>query len=231
MNWLAIAVAVFLLVCAIVGYRKGLLKQGLILFGAVILLWLMSYLLPYTKQVLKNHTPIETYVYGKVDAAVQEQVKGLPELTKTQEAEVIERTMLPKFVKKIFLENNNSEIYNRLGVETFTEYMGAYATELIVNIIAYVTTSILAFVIYRCILAAAHVVDHLPLARSLNHGLGGVLGLAQGLVVLCVFFVILVLFCRTQAGKACYSCIDSSVFLTFLYEHNPLMAIVSAVAG
>lgn len=262
MNWLTIAVAVFLVICTALGFKKGLLKEGLILFGALILLWLMSFLLPYTRQAIKDYTPIEEYVSEKVDAAVQDRVNemvdekkqeifgqfgfntdklpetdvdlpavAVPALSKAQETELIENAHLPRFVKRIFIENNNSEIYNRLGVETFTDYLTAYATELIINIIAYVTTFVLAYLIYRLLLAAAHLVDHLPLARSLNHGLGGVLGLAQGLVLLGIFFVVLVLFCRTQAGRACYECIEESRFLTVLYEYNPLMAIVSAVAG
>ena len=83
----------------------------------------------------------------------------------------------------------------------------------------------------KLLLAAVHLVDHLPLAGSLNHGLGAILGLAEGLVLLGVFFMILFLFCRTGAGRACYKCIDDSKILTFLYDYNPLMAIVSAVKG
>ena len=262
MNWLTIVVAVFLVLSTLIGLRKGLLKQGLILFGAVILLWLMSFLLPYTRQAIRDHTPVEDFVSGRVNAAIQTKMSeaaeekkqevfaqyglsgktpgesdielpavSVPALSKAQQTEMIEQSRLPRFIKNILLENNNSEIYDRLGVETFTEYLTAYLTELIVNIIAYVTTFVLAYLIYRMILAAAHLVDHLPLAHSLNHGLGAVLGLAQGLVILGVFFVVLVLFCRTQAGRACYACIEESAFLTFLYEYNPLMAIVSAVTG
>ena len=68
---------------------------------------------------------------------------------------------IPAFVKKILLENNNSEIYDRLGVETFTDYVKTYVTELVVNILAYVTTFILSYMIYRLLLAAVHLVDHL----------------------------------------------------------------------
>ena len=33
--------------------------------------------------------------------------------------------------------------------------------------------------IYRLLLAAVHLVDHLPLAGSINHGLGAILGLSS----------------------------------------------------
>ena len=273
LNWLEIAVLVLLLICTIMGFRKGLLKQGLILLGALILLWLMSFLLPYTKQAITQYTPIETWISKKVDAAVQERIGAaaenmlpgdageedrekisealekygadssdidlpalgsggaLTDLTRAQQTDLINTSPLPGFLKDILLENNNSEIYNRLGVDHFIDYLKEYLTELVINILAYVTSFILAFIIYRLILAAAHLVDHLPLARALNHGFGGVLGLVQGLVILGLFFTVLLLLCRTEAGRACYECIEESRYLTFLYEHNPIMAIVTAVTG
>ena len=262
MNWLLIVVAVLLLFCMVTGYKKGLLKQGLILFGALILLWLMSFLLPYTRTAIKEHTPVEIMISERVERMLQNRIDEMaeekrdetlaqfnidqdklpngdinlpaakiPALTKSQQTELIEKAQIPAFVKKILLEKNNSEIYDRLGVETFTDYVKTYVTELVVNILAYVTTFILSYMIYRLLLAAVHLVDHLPLAGSINHGLGAILGLAEGLVILGVFFMILLLFCRTDAGRACYKCIDSSKMLTFLYDYNPLMAIVSAVTG
>ncbi|MBQ4361610.1 MAG: CvpA family protein [Lachnospiraceae bacterium] len=266
LNWLETAVLALLLICMILGFRKGLLKQGLILLGALILLWLMSFLLPYTKQALTEYTPVEELVSGRVDKLMAEQLElpeevkakiefvggddaagdaksaealkaaekaGVPgvKLTRKQQTDLIENSRLPGFLKEILLENNNSEIYNRLGVDSFAGYMKAYLTELIINVLAYVTSFLLAFIIYRLILAAAHLVDHLPLARALNHGFGGILGLLQGLVILGLFFAALVLVCRTQFGRACYACIEESRYLTFLYEYNPIMAIVTAVTG
>ena len=262
MNWLLIVVAVLLLISTVIGYKKGLLKQGLILFGALILLWLMSFLLPYTREAIKEHTPVEIMISERVERMVQSRIDEMaeekrdetlaqfnaygnksskgdanqpgakaPTLTKSQQTELIEKASIPAFVKKILLENNNSEIYDRLKVETFTDYVKTYVTDTAINILAYVTTFVLAYMIYRLLLAAVHLVDHLPLAGSLNHGLGAILGLAEGLVLLGVFFMILFLFCRTGAGRACYKCIDDSKILTFLYDYNPLMAIVSAVKG
>ena len=261
MNWLLIVVAVLLLIITVIGYKKGLLKQGLILFGALILLWLMSFLLPYTRAAIKEHTPVEIMVSERIERMVQSRIDEMaeekkdeklaqynvsqnksskgdvnlktknPKLTKSQQTELIEKAQIPAFAKKILLENNNSEIYARLGVETFTDYVKTYVTDLVVNILAYVTTFILSYLIYRLLLAAVHLVDHLPLAGSLNHGLGALLGLAEGLVLLGIFFMILFLFCRTDPGRACYKCIDDSKILTFLYDYNPLMAIVSAVTG
>ena len=250
MNWLEIVVLVVLLLCMVLGFRKGLLKQGLILFGALILLWLMSFLLPYTKQVIAGHTPIEKIVSAKVDDAVKKKMDSmvsqageagdiaLPaagasgrELSKAQQTDLITTSGLPGFLQDILLENNNNEIYNRLGIDNFIDYLKSYLTELIINVIAYVTTFVLAFILYRLILAAAHLVDHLPLARGLNHGLGGILGLASGLILVWVFFAVLIPLCRTQLGTACYSCIEHSTYLRLLYTHNPIMAVVSAVTG
>ena len=61
--------------------------------------------------------------------------------------------------------------------ERLLEIYSYYVTDTAINILAYVTTFVLAYMIYRLLLAAVHLVDHLPLAGSLNHGLGAILGL------------------------------------------------------
>ena len=79
MNWLLIVVAVLLLISTVIGYKKGLLKQGLILFGALILLWLMSFLLPYTREAIKEHTPVEIMISERVERMVQSRIDEMAE--------------------------------------------------------------------------------------------------------------------------------------------------------
>ena len=252
MNWMLLAVAAVLIGSMALGARKGLLRQALTLFGALICLWLVSLLLPYTQEFIRDHSGIEQSVSDRVDRMTaqktQEQGIDLSALTDEQKAalqkrqeealssksaqdELLENSDLPAFLRSRLIEHNNSEIYAQLGVKHFTDYVKAYLTQLAVKALAYVLSFVLAFVIFRVILYAAHIVDHLPLAGSLNKGLGGIFGLGMGLIVVALFFALLIPLCGTDFGRACYEQIEDNKLLTFLYQNNPILAVVAALAG
>lgn len=249
MNWMIIAVAAVLIGSTVLGARKGLLRQALSLCGALICLFLVSLLLPYTQSFIREHTAIEQSVSDKVDhmtyeqaGADEEQLAALPQEqrqeavdqaldSKEKQNELIKGSDLPQFLRSRLIEHNNKEIYKRLGVERFTDYVKAYLTALAVKALAYVLSFVLAFVIFKIILYAAHIVDHLPLARSLNKALGALFGLCMGVIVIGLFFALLIPLCGTDFGKACYEQIDENALLTYLYVHNPILAVIAAFTG
>ncbi len=253
MNWMCAAVAALLIICTVLGARKGLLRQALTLFGALICLWLVSLLLPYSQEFIRVHTAVEQRISDRVDGMIaggesglsEEEQAAAGELSEEQKAEYTERvdtsketqnsiintSNLPGFLKEKLIENNNKEIYSRLGVQHFADYVKGYLSGLVIKILAYVFSFILAFVIYRIVLFAAHIVDHLPLARGLNKALGGMLGLAMGLIIIGLFFALLVPLYATDLGKACFEAIEDNSVLTYLYQHNPIMAVVTAFTG
>ncbi len=253
MNWLTAAVIAVLALSFLLGIRKGFLRQGLSLFGALICLWLITFIQPYVKDAILDHTSLKDRVSDKVDKMVAERekygidVSGIEEfekkhgvklpafdgsaLSKSQQSELIRETQLPKFLKELLIENNNNEIYKRLGVDNWIDYIKAYLTDLIAGILAYVGSFVIVFLLYRVILAMAHIVDHLPLANGLNRALGGMFGLLQGVILLGLFFALLIPLCYTQLGKECFKCIENSAFLEYIYQHNPIMAIISMITG
>ena len=245
MNWMCVATAAVLIICMALGARKGLLRQALTLFGALICLWLVSLLLPYSQEFIRDHTAVEQKISDRVDGMFAGERQETSELTDGQKAEyakkvdsskeyqndLINTSDLPGLLKNRLIENNNKEIYSNLGVRHFVDYVKGYLTDLVVKILAYVLSFILAFVIYRIVLFAAHIVDHLPLARGLNKALGGLLGLAMGLIIIGLFFALLVPLYATDLGKACFEAIEENSILTYLYQHNPIMAVVTAFTG
>ena len=48
---------------------------------------------------------------------------------------MIEKLKLPEQMKEVLLENNNSEIYQMLGVERFFDYLGSYLATMIIRVL------------------------------------------------------------------------------------------------
>ena len=66
-------------------------------------------------------------------------------------------------------------------------------------------------------------VDKIPLVGKLNHGLGFVLGLAQGFLTVCGVVAIL----KVIPSASIYDFVNQTIFVKWLYNSNPLYSILA----
>ena len=147
----------------------------------------------------------------------------LGEIPKDVQISEIENSSVPQFIKDMLMDNNNSVIYGELGVDSFPAYAAAYISRLVLNVLSFLVTFLLAIIIVKALMFAVNIIGELPLLGLVNHVAGGVLGLALGLVVVWIGFLIMTLAYSTAAGIACFEMVEKSSFLTFLYDCNPLL--------
>ena len=130
---------------------------------------------------------------------IAEEVENV-ELPKDLQIKAIEMAELPDIFKDLLSENNNDTIYQKLQVETFAQYVAAYLSKLIVNIIAFLATFIFATIIIRAIVLALNVVSELPVIGLVNRLAGGVLGAVGALLIVWTLFIIVTLCYTTSIG-------------------------------
>ena len=123
----------------------------------------------------------------------------------------------------MLLENNNDEAYASLGVNSFGEYVGAYIAKIISDVLAFLLVMVLILIIVPILIKMLGIFNKLPVIGGMNRLAGGALGLAIGLAVVWVFFIIITLLYSTKLGIACFACIESSEILQKLYDGNILM--------
>lgn len=161
------------------------------------------------------------------DGASMEDIITSAEIPRDVQISAIEAADLPDVFKNLLTENNNSEMYQRLGAETFAEYVGNFLAELILNILAFLGSFILITIVIRAIVFALDIVSNLPVLGALNRIAGGIVGLAGALVIVWTVFVVITLLYVTSVGKELYHMIETDVFLNALYQHNPIMGIAT----
>ena len=147
-------------------------------------------------------------------------VGDLPKDTQIRE---IENSMLPQFLKDALLENNNTAIYEELDVTTFPEYVAAYISPMILNVVSFLVTFLIAIILVSALMYAVNIIGELPLLGAINHLAGGVLGIGLGCIIVWIAFLVLTLIYTTEIGTTCYAMVEQSAILTFLYNHNPLL--------
>lgn len=146
------------------------------------------------------------------------------EVPKDQQIKEIEESTLPGFLKDLLLENNNTTIYEELKVNTFIDYIAAYMSRMLINVVSFLVTFILAIIIVKALMAAVDILGELPGIGALNHIGGALIGIFSGVLIVWVLFLLIAAGYSTAWGKLCFEMVEQSGFLTFLYDINPLLA-------
>ena len=166
-------------------------------------------------------TDIDLEDYGLSVDEISQLVGDVPQDTQIQ---LIEQAPLPQILKDSLLENNNTEIYDQLGVSTFLEYIASYISDIVIRIVSFLVTFLFAIVLVRSLLAMAELLTDLPILRGLDQIAGALLGFLASLLLVWILFLVITLLLATPIGMLCLDWISSSAILTFLYEKNVLLS-------
>lgn len=163
---------------------------------------------------------------GEAESVIEDVVEGA-DIPRDLQVKAIEMAELPDIFKSLLSDNNNSEIYEKLGVETFPQYVGEFLSRLIIHIVAFLCTFLLVTIIIRAIVFALDIVSDLPVLGFVNRLAGGAVGLVGGLVIVWVLFIIVTLLYTTSIGRDIYEVIRDNAILNMIYEYNPLMKLAT----
>nr|WP_294492765.1 CvpA family protein [uncultured Mediterraneibacter sp.] len=169
---------------------------------------------------MQNLNELDWNLLGITADDIMNMIGDIPKDVQIQE---IENAPLPQFLKDQLLENNNSTIYDELGVQSFPNYVAAYISRLVLNLLAFLVTFLLAIIIVKALMFAVDIIGELPVLGLVNRIAGGALGLALAVVVVWIGFLVMTLAYTTEAGQACFEMVEQSSVLRFLYDTNPLL--------
>lgn len=158
--------------------------------------------------------------------AKEDVIEGM-DIPRDLQIAAIQNADLPEVFKNLLSVNNNSEVYQQLGVETFAQYVGNYLAKLIINIAAFLCMFVLITIIIRAIVFALDIVSALPGVGFINRLAGGVMGVAGALIIVWTMYIIITLLYTTSIGKEMFQMIQSDKILSTLYEYNPIMKLAT----
>ena len=252
-NWLLIVVGIIFLLSFIWGLSQGLLRIVVSLLATVITIALVTFMVPIACDFVEEKTSLGAMVGSAVTSAItpaeeklindenggsqngaddsegaEEESKG-KELSQQEQVNAVEESTFPSLLKSNLLENNNSEIYSRLGVNTFYDYVGAYVGNLIIRIIVFLFVYMVVRIFIRIVMGMIDVISELPVLHGINRLTGGIVGLGIGLVAVWIFFLVITIIYATSFGQECFRQIEGNSILTVLYENDIILHLLSAV--
>ena len=130
---------------------------------------------------------------------------------------------LPQALSIENLAGTDSEVYKILILSGFGEEADAYVRMFVARLLAMTVTYIVVKVILRTVLLSLELLVKVPGLSLVNRLLGAGFGLAQQVLTLWVFFLVLLIFEGTGWGAAATQWIRQGILLEYLYENNLLL--------
>lgn len=220
MNWILIAVLVIIAVLGLIGFKKGLIKMVFSLVSTIVALLVAMLFSPVVADVMKNNEAIVGFFEEKISAVVDFTSEEAKEETESKQESLIASLPLPETFKESILENNTAENYISMQAQNFEEYVCRQIANVIINAIAFVVTLLLAIVALAILCKALDLLAKLPLLKQINAVAGLAAGVAEGLLLVWILFVILTMFAGTEFGSEAMSMIAENPLLDFLYKNN-----------
>ncbi len=163
-------------------------------------------------------------IYRKAEANTEafDPVAWAEGLSTSKQYAAIEASDLPAEMKTLLNDNNTKEMYQKLGAENFLDYVGLFMADVYTKIICFFVLFLLVGLIVRAIIFALDIVTGLPSKGILNRFAGGILGIADVLIIIWVLLIIVSLTYSTEAGQLLHKMIMDQPYTKLIYEMNPI---------
>ncbi len=223
MNWLSIAVVVFLILMAAFGAKRGLVRMIMSFAAALLALGIVALIDQPLEQAIREHTLLEETIENTVRSYVEESIQSAAGSTAVRVQKTIDNLMLPETLKASLREGNTPENYMNMGVKDASDYVVKWLSSLVFSVIVYIC----AFILVRIGLwLATLVLDslvRLPVLRQLNMLAGGAIGILLAVLLLWIGGLAATAAAATGWGSEVCARIAESTFLTWLNDQNILI--------
>lgn len=159
------------------------------------------------------------------EQAAEQQTKeqsAAPQTQQTQVQSILNKQELPASLKETIEKMS-------LSVEEQTQNaqhaVAGSIADMVLSAICFVVTLLIIRIILMVLSHALNIITKLPVIHGVNQFAGLTFGLAEGLLIVWIFFVFLTCIIQTEFGQKCVEMILENQILTYLYDHNLLMLI------
>lgn len=228
--YLLIAVIAVLLIGAVKGYNRGFLRLAVWFAGIIAVLFIVTKLSSHVSSFLIDNTSIydnlrvriiEAYEGGAIESVTDTATPG-----SESEDKAIDSFGFPELISDYLKTNNTSEIYEKLAISLFEEYIAGYLAALSIKSGTFVGLFILFIIVEFIVLMAVKALEKIPVLRTINRLAGMATGITLSLVFIWVFFLAAMMFFGRSFGGWIFAQVGSSRFLSYLFNNNILFELI-----
>jgi len=234
LNTLDIIMIIIVIICAVVGYWRGLVRTLFRFVSFALALFLASRLQPVVARFLRD-----TFVYdglrGRIASAagfdrVFTAHAPAPGITESARgSNMINALPMPQAMRATLYNYNTPDMFEILRVNTIEDYITGFFANIIINVISLIVVFILVFIILHFVGKALKLVDLIPVVGSLNRIGGLIAGIFIGVIFVWVGLYLVTMFFSAGANEGMYGLIQGSALATWMLDNGWLINRVTAV--
>lgn len=221
-NYLFVVVVISLLIGALVGYKRGFLRIAVSLIGLLVVIVISLKLSPFVSEYVSNNTQIYDSVKHKIVELYDEKNGTLDNSISENQNLTIKSYNLPDLISSALVTNNTSEMYSVLAASLFEEYIAGYLAAICIKAGSFVGVFIALEIILFLLKLTIKILEKIPVLKTFNKMLGLVAGVGTVLIFVWVFYIGIMMFFADSLGEWLLAQVNSSTFLTFLFNNNML---------
>lgn len=229
MNLMLLACAAILLLCGLIGYKRGLIKSAVSAVGIVGAILIANLINPYVKTVLCEHTQVREIVRQKIEENLNTNFEQKMDSVYEKE-DYLEQTDLPEIVKN-YIRSNADINKKQVDLSGYINSITDYLTDMVMNGISYVTTAAVLLLIVIIALALSEILSGVPIVGGLDKAGGLIFGLVQAFVIIWLLMLVVTFMSAFDWGAQMMDVIQKSDVLSSLYNKNIFLKIVIDILG
>ena len=215
MNGLCLITILILAGLGIIGFKVGLIKMVFSLVSTIASLLIAILFSPIVGSMLEQNESFQLFLSEKVESVMDSfAIESLNEL------DYINALPFPEVMKEVLREDNQMSNYISMQAENFEDYVCKRIISVIINAIAFGSTFLIAAIGLSIACWILDIISRLPLLHQINQLAGLCAGLAEGVLLIWIFFIVLTMFAGTEFGTNSMQMISENVWLSFLYDNN-----------
>jgi len=214
MNVLDLAILAIIILCAFLGYKKGLIRTVYRLASFIVAIFIARQLYPAVARILRQ-TPLLPMIESRIvnslnlEAVVQEHVAA-------RGTEIINALPLPGILQSLLHANYNPDMFELLQVATIEEYITGFFANMVINGIAVLIVFALTLILLAIIGHALDLVSKLPVIRTVNSVCGFIFGFAISSVI--IWLCLIVAAVAFSGDSAVVELMEESWIAQWLFE-------------
>lgn len=227
---LDLGILIILLICGIIGYKRGLIDSLVTFLGTAVSLVLSFILYPMINAILKV-TPLYKVILEWVTERVS--LINFGTGVQTQGNAIIDNlNWLPSYIGEQLVKNNNAEVYQVLGVKDIVDYVSVSITSVIIGLLAVLITWLILRVAFIGILRTiGKFIGAIPVISGLNKLGGAMIGILKGGLILSIIGLIIPFIIAMPAYSGVGAYIQASYLAKLIYENNLIILIFNQLFG
>lgn len=234
MNILLILVIAILVIAAVNGIKRGFIKM---LFSTITMIAALIIAL-LAGPVFAKHFQANESLMNKLTTSIHEKLnldqlaENCPDTTDFMESVNLPDTIKETIITEEFLEKVDISSTAKNASAELSQAVSLFLAKTIIYMICFVVIFIGSAIIITIIGNVLDLIAKLPILKQANKFAGLLLGLVQGVLVVWLLFAVITIISGTEFGQSVHIYITESQLLTFLYNNNlPLKLITGQVEG